>query len=204
MRPLPEFSSGRCVKNRNASTVNKAIHARYARVIGMGTMTLYEVRGFSILRKRNAAVYLAAVILFIFIASTIGKGAELKQEIIDAFDRHVAAAEARLNPRFQGQHFLWSDDSAQRHRQVAQGTVVVQPAGEKGSTSVKGGLIHDYTGAAFIPGVTLAETLKVVQDYGRHKSIYPEVADAKVLSHQGNDFKVYMRIVGRSFSFPMC
>ncbi len=129
----------------------------------------------------------------------ISAGAELKKETIDAFDKHVASVETRLAPRFAGAKFLWSDQTPDRHQRVMQGSIVVEPAIDKGTVTVKGGLIHDFVGAAFIPGGTMAEALKVTQDYKRHREIYPEVADAQIRSRQGNDFKVYMRIVKSKF-----
>jgi hypothetical protein len=129
----------------------------------------------------------------------IAAAAELKKETIGAFDRHIAGVESRLAPRFRGEKFLWSDQASQRHQKLLQGSIVVEPAMDKGTVNVKGGLIHDFIGAAFIPGGTLAEALKVTQDYKRHKEIYPEVADAQIRSRQGNDFSVYMRIVKSKF-----
>ncbi len=126
-------------------------------------------------------------------------GVELKKETVEAFNRHVATVEARLAPRHRGEKFLWSDEASQRHQKLAQGVVVVEPAVDKGTVTVKGGLIHDFIGAAFIPGGTLAAALAVTQDYKRHKEIYPEVADAQIRSRKGNDFLVYMRIVKAKF-----
>ena len=55
-------------------------------------------------------------------------------------------------------------------------------------------------GALFIPAATLGKTIKVVQDYQRHNIIYhPEVAAARILSRQGSDFRVYLRIVQAKF-----
>jgi hypothetical protein len=52
----------------------------------------------------------------------------------------------------------------------------------------------------FIPAATLAKTLTVVKDYPRHDIIYkPEVAAARILSRQGDDFRVYLRIVKAKF-----
>jgi hypothetical protein len=125
-----------------------------------------------------------------------GGAAELKKETIDAFDRYVAAAEERLQPRFRGDHFLWSDDVDSQRQQVSQGTVVIEPAQNRGITEIKGGLIHDWMGAVLIRPTTLAKTLSVVQDYARHVEIYrPEVARAGIRSRHGNDFDVSMRIV---------
>ena len=42
----------------------------------------------------------------------------------------------------------------------------------------------------------MQETLALVQDYDNHKQIYkPEVIDSKLLSHHGNDFKIYLRLL---------
>jgi hypothetical protein len=125
-----------------------------------------------------------------------GRAAELKKETIDAFDHYVALTEERLQPRFRGDHFLWSDEASERRQQISQGSIVVQAAQNRGITEIKGGLIHDWIGAVFIPSATLSKALTVVQDYSRHKEYYkPEVAEAEIRTRQGNDFKVYMRIV---------
>jgi hypothetical protein len=140
----------------------------------------------------SGPAYLAAISVLTLAAAS---AAELKKETIEAFDRHIAKVEARLAPRFRGEQFLWSDQASQRHTRLLQGSIVVEPAQDKGTIPVKGGLIHDFTGAAFIPGGTLADALRVTQDYKRHKEIYADVADAQIRSRKGNDFQVFMRIV---------
>ena len=56
-------------------------------------------------------------------------------------------------------------------------------------------LIHHWISAAFIPCVTLQQTLELVQDYNRHQDIYrPEVVRSKLLSHNGDDFKIFYRL----------
>ena len=65
------------------------------------------------------------------------------------------------------------------------GELVVQPFHAKALVNVKDGLIHDWVGAAFLPGVTLEQTLRFVQDYDKHKQYYrPEVVDSRILSHE--------------------
>jgi len=130
------------------------------------------------------------------LAAAPGRGAELKKDTIDAFDRYVAAAEERLQPRFRGDRFLWSDEAPENRQHVSQGQIVVQPAQNRGITEIKGGLVHDWMGAVLIRSTTLAKTIAVVQDYARHADIYrPEVAKAEIRSRRGNEFDVYMRIV---------
>jgi len=79
---------------------------------------------------------------------------------------------------------------AARARRVRQGEIVVEPATGAVETPVIGGLVHDWVGAAFIPGATLEKTLAAGQDYNRHKDIYrPEVMDSRTLAHTGDDFR---------------
>jgi len=125
------------------------------------------------------------------------RAAELKPETVQAFDRYARDAEARLEQRLRpGGRFLWVDDAPDRARQARAGQVVVENRSGQDSTPIPGGLIHDWIGAAFLPGVTLEKLLARVQDYNRHKEIYqPEVMDSRLLSRNGNDFKIYLRLM---------
>jgi hypothetical protein len=56
-------------------------------------------------------------------------------------------------------------------------------------------LIHHWVGAVFVPGVSLRQTLELVQDYDRHQDIYkPEVVRSKLVQRNGNDFKIFYRL----------
>lgn len=127
--------------------------------------------------------------------------AELKKETIDEFDRYVSAVEERIIQRYNVERFLWSDELPQPQRNaLLHGEIVIEGARNKGTTEIKNGLIHDWWGAVFIPAATLPKTLTVVKDYPRHDIIYkPEVAAARILSRQGDDFRVYLRIVKAKF-----
>ena len=58
------------------------------------------------------------------------------------------------------------------------------------------GLIHDWIGSTRILGTTVEQTLALIQNYDNHKNIYrPEVIDSKLISHRGNDFKIYLRLL---------
>lgn len=117
----------------------------------------------------------------------------LKPQTVQAFERYVAQTEQRLNAR---PAFLWADESAERARRVRAGAILVQPTGAKAEVDVPDGLIHDWVGAVFIPGATLERTLAFVQDYDRHKQYYkPEMVDSRLLSRQGNDFRIYYRLL---------
>lgn len=76
------------------------------------------------------------------------------------------------------------------------GRIEISPSGKQGTFDVKGGLIHDWTGAILANGVTVDQVLKVLQDYDDYKKVYPpEVVDSKLLGHEGNQWRAYLKIV---------
>ncbi len=125
---------------------------------------------------------------------------DLKPETAQAFDQYIASTEARLQPRWSGQHFLWFDDSPEIRLSLLAGAVVAQPIQGNGVVALPGGLIQDWIGAVFVPNTTLKETLSVVQDYPQHVQIYkPDVTEVRVLAHSGNDYTVRTRVVKSKF-----
>ena len=125
---------------------------------------------------------------------------DLKPQTIHAFDGYIASADARMQQRWSGEHFLWFDDSPEIRSRLLAGAVVAQPVQGNGIVALPGGLIQDWVGAVFVPKTTLKETIGLVQDYPQHPQIYkPDVADVKVLSHTGNDYAIRTRVVKSKF-----
>jgi hypothetical protein len=125
---------------------------------------------------------------------------DLKPVTIQAFDSYIASAEAKLQPRWSGEHFLWFDGSPEIRLSLLAGTVVAQPIQGNGVVTLPGGLIQHWIGAVFVPNTTLKETLSVVQDYPQHAQIYkPDVTDVKVLTHTDNDYTIRTRVVKSKF-----
>lgn len=121
---------------------------------------------------------------------------ELKPQTTQAFDEYVRAAEARLDQQSTSARFLWSDGAKDARNKLQRGQVVVDAWVGEGNIGIADGLINDWVGAVFIRGATLDAVLKMVQDYDRAKISYrPDVMDSKLLSHDGDDFKVYMRLL---------
>jgi hypothetical protein len=122
---------------------------------------------------------------------------QLKHQTTDAFEAYIRKAEAEMTPGLEGSEpFLWSDLTPERAQQVRKGHIVAQLWVGKELFRVPDGLIHDWVGAVWIPGTTVKETLLLVQDYDNHKRVYkPDVIGSKLLSHQGNDFKIYLRLL---------
>jgi len=127
----------------------------------------------------------------------VAKKVQLKPETIKAFHAYLAKAEAEMQETLQASGpFLWCDLDANRSEEVRGGKIVTQLWTGRGPVKVPRGLIHDWIGGAFVPDATLEELVALIQNYDNHKNIYkPEVIDSKLITHRGNDFQVYLRLL---------
>ena len=138
---------------------------------------------------------LSAVILAA--AATGAWAGQPSGETVQAFNRYVHQREAAMEQRITNPgSFLWVADSPARMRDVMSGQTVVEPRNSGGMLEVPGGIIHDWTGAVFIPKVSVDHVIQFVQNYDHHKDYYkPEVVDSKLLSRDGNTFKIFLRLL---------
>ncbi len=138
----------------------------------------------------------AAVLLLLALGGTGGAtGAELKQATLKSFESYIRNNESQINQRFSRDNFLWSDDDPARMERLRRGEVIIEPSTREGLLDVPDGLIHDWIGSVFIKGAKLGDVLDSVQDYNNHKSNYgPEVIDSRLLAHNGDTYKVYLRL----------
>lgn len=113
--------------------------------------------------------------------------ADLAPETTAAWEQYLRAVDTRMNARLDGEKpFLWLDEEPSRAERVRQGDIVVSDLHGPAGKAVPHGQIHDWIGAAFIPGATLEEALSVVGDYDHYKEFYkPTVVDSKSLDAAG-------------------
>lgn len=150
----------------------------------------------------------AAVVTVILFTGTVA-AAELKEATVKAFDAYVAAAEAR-----SATPFLWLDSRPESERErilrdLRNGELVIErlrarPGGR--DIGVPEGMIHHWIGTVFIPQVTAATAVRLLQDYDHHGAIYsPTVARSRLLAHSvsgaplsgapGDEFDFSLRFV---------
>ncbi len=131
------------------------------------------------------------------------RAAELTPAAVDGFNRYVELTEQRINDQIQRGQFLWGDTlpASERDRvytRLRKGEVVDKKLETKdngGTIETPQGMIHDWVSLVFVPGATLREVKALFQDYDNHYRHYgPEVERSKLLSRQGDDFKIYLRM----------
>lgn len=110
--------------------------------------------------------------------------AVLNPETLKAWGDYIQRADSRTRSAGNaGVPFLRLDEDLQVAERARQGEILAGPAvGSSGMQAVPHGLIHDWSGVVFIPGVTLAQVFAVLDDYGQYSQFYgPTVIDATLL-----------------------
>jgi len=128
----------------------------------------------------------------------------LKSESVAAFDRYAALTESlfdesRLSAKgpFLRIDTLPTGARSSAYASLVRGEIRI----EKLQTLDNGrpiespdALIHHWVGTIFIPGVTLQQTLQLVEDYGHQSKVYaPDVEESRTISHAGDDFHIFLR-----------
>ena len=129
------------------------------------------------------------------LAPSASQGVELKEQTQRTWDAYLQAA----NPQMDSQTpFLWVDQLPERLQRVRGGEILVSSVGQQNPKPVPFGLIHDWIGAAFIPGTRIEDVLSAVRDYGNYKVYYkPAVIDSRLLGSDGPCEKYSMRVVNK-------
>src|SRR5208283_179005 len=126
----------------------------------------------------------------------------LSPSALEAFQRYVAITDTQNNRNLGEGNFLWIDSLAEKESQDAYASLKrgeiamrrVPPEAAGANAGIPGGMIHDWKGIVFIPGVKLDQVLRVMQDYDRHATIYaPDVEKAKIERHDGDHYVVFLR-----------
>jgi hypothetical protein len=152
--------------------------------------------------RPRAAAWLALVLASAPLAALPARAADLHPETLQAFDRYIQANDARFDREIKDGPYLWVDaqPAARRdafYQQLRAGEVVIHHVDvtiDGQELDVPDGIIHHWLGVVFIPGATLQQTLRLLEDYDNHAKVFaPDVSRSKLLEHKGDFFRCYLR-----------
>lgn len=161
-----------------------------------------------VVRQRSFAVLVCLAAL-----SLQASAAELRQKTTDAFNKYVAVTEARMAEELKPDgKFLYPDRPApvpseemrDAYNRLKRGEILVERQETRldgKDVEVPDGMVHHWVGLMFIPGANLEQTLAVVKDYDHRDVLYkPEVIASRTISHQGDDYKIFLRLYQKRFT----
>jgi len=153
--------------------------------------------------RRPVAVILAAWCAL----AAPARAEDLRPKTVEAFYHYVQLTEAQIDSESaRHEPSLWIERLPEDRRSAAEaqlcaGQVVIarlnaeDPSDPEKRIVVPDGMIHHWIGTVFIPGATLAQTLALEVDYNHHQNYFrPDVMRSKILRHEGNDFRVELRL----------
>lgn len=129
------------------------------------------------LRARLAKTGVMALALVAATAPTRADASTLGAETIRAWDAHVARVEAGLD----------------RDRQSTSSPVGCG-ATEGSTASIPGGLIHEWRGCIFVPGITVEHLVTMLQHPSREWPRQPDVQALRVIERRPDHLKVFVRM----------
>ena len=136
------------------------------------------------------------VAALLLISAVSAPAIELHQKTLRDFQRYIKSADAEMEARAKSKDaFLWSTESAERRSSMRSGQTVIESWNGGPVTEVHAGLVHDWVGAAFVPGAKIADFVSVIKDFPSYPQVYkPDVLAGRHVSQQGDRMRGEMRM----------
>jgi hypothetical protein len=118
------------------------------------------------------------------LAPTPARAADLQPRTAQAYDKYADETVRGFVARAQKASSIRRCD----------GVITARAGSGDGILSVPDGLIHHWVGLAFVQGATLKDVDQVARDYSSYPKVYKSVVSSKVISQQGNTYRVLLRL----------
>lgn len=137
-----------------------------------------------------------------WLAASPAQASELKAETAGAFDKYIAATEARMDEDTENGQFLFIDGlpegrRREAYKQLQRGEIYVEALHSQEDHQkihVPSGMIHHWVAVVFIPGANVDQAVNVLQDYNSHQEIYkPQVRQSKLIEKNGDKTKIFLQ-----------
>lgn len=118
-----------------------------------------------------------------------------------AYDSYCRQVEGRLARQHQSQTVFLAPAAGpgDPETKLRRGEFIIEQLTPE-SAEVGGALIHHWRATAFVPSAKVSDFLQLMQDYNSYPQRFsPQVLQAKLLSENGNQMQVWMRVRQKHF-----
>jgi hypothetical protein len=133
-------------------------------------------------------------LIFAIALPLYGQEAKPAQETVADWDRYIQLTERRIQAGLNNSAtFLRSDTRVLKTNEIF--IQKLQTKDDKGGAiEVRGGDIHHWLGAVFVPGKDLESLLRWVRDYDKHQEYFEDVEESALRKRDGETYEVFMRL----------
>jgi len=157
------------------------------------------------MKYRAAGKSVALIALCLCLATPLSAAAAILQmRTLQSWDLYIQQTEKRITGELlEESRFLRMDrmkpaDAANVQSVLKAGNVFFErmktlDAGGR-EIDVNDGMIHHWYGTIFVPGIKVDRLVHWIQDYDHQYKYFKEVEKSKLLSHNGDTFRIYLRL----------
>ncbi len=152
---------------------------------------------------RISLLILPALTLSVFFPQDI-PAARLQPHTLKSWETYIELTEKRVAQEVdwkESDKFLVTDfleESKEARDKIKKGEILIQKLRTKKedgeNVPVPDGMIHHWVGSGYVPGVKLERLMAWIQNYDSHYKYFKEVKASKLLSREGDEFKIYLRL----------
>jgi hypothetical protein len=116
---------------------------------------------------------------------------------VAAFNSYISTVEARLDQQHRAHNGFIAPvtSDAQSEARLRQGELIIEQITPSTTADLPGAMLYHWRGTAFAPGAKAADFERLMKNFDAYPQIYsPQVLQSKILSQQGEIFKVMMRV----------
>lgn len=114
------------------------------------------------------------------------------------WEKYVALTEARISRDLDSPSRFMTIASGKTRDRLKNGEVHIErgriTVTEGAEMRLGNGMIHHWSGAIFVPGVSLEALLNWLQDYDDQHRYFKEVEQSQLVARDGNTFQIFLRL----------
>jgi hypothetical protein len=145
--------------------------------------------------KFSAIVILCGILLLAVAPGCLA--AEPDPVAVSTFDSYITTVEARLARQHSSSNgfIVPVTPAAPSETRLRQGELLIEQITPSTATDLPGAMLYHWRGTAFAPGAKAADFERMMKNFDAYPQKFsPQVLQSRILSQQGDIFKVTMRV----------